>query len=1091
MVVLGHPIKIPANQKEVKKQFSSLLSEARSLLSSDIEKSEKLVMKALGIAEAANDNDDLALCNLSLGLIYERKNELEVALEFYKKALSLSEKGNSEEGKFYSLRAIGGIHYKKTNYPRALDYFLEAQKGEISSLDNNQVYLNISSIVEIYARLGDYLKAYEYASIAIPIVRIMGNQDYEKTTISALDGLRNVIRNNILKTVNEQNINLGSNSPEKAKGIAEAALAAANIINDSECIALCSLALGMISQSMGMTDEGVMYFREVQRLGRVLPNRIAERLAFMAIINLYMNTHNYTKLKEAAKEYYDFARDIQDKRLEHESGLTLGRAYLLESEYSKALAVTQSTLELSKQLADDELERQSLELISIIYKNVNDYENAFYYLYQSQKLASKSNDPKSIIENNEKLGKMHYLAGNYDNALVFYNAALTGAQKINDINKERYLVTLIGNTYLYSRKFKNALDYLMRSVKAYEATGNLGMQANIHADLADCYLGIGDANMAISHAKRAIEINESTDLAHSNSLPLLLAGIGYIRKAEYEEAKRYLTLCAELEDTAAKNIDDLDIRTRYYEKSDRVYEFLLYASMQKIDKKNKDKIREIYELFEKSRARGLLDLLSGVKTGTRIWLDRGLQEYEDALYRNIGNIRKNAKNVTDPAETKNILDKMVAAQLELESIKDKLRRTNPKYAAIKYHKILSVNDVQEKILTFPDQAVVEYYVGQEYSYLYLITKKQYACIELKVTNQELTAKIREVRKPFELIKKGSSIISEMSQLNYGLLYELYKLLLYPAVPYLKGINKLIIIPSGALYYLPFEMLLYGAPQDASKSFRPTLKEFNKFLIEKYEISYAPSASIVGLYLAENGQIRKYIGDFLAFADPSFYESKLRNKEGSESSQLLSRGVENSLEPLPYAIREVDDIAKNFKTPLILKEEQASKKNFISYATEYPIIHVASHGYIDELNPAFSGIAFSFEQNINQVGVLSTYEIFKLNLNCEIVTLSACESGVGQDIEAITGEGVLGLSRAFLYAGARSLLVSQWTISDESTSIIMSEFYRNLKQNKMSKANALRRAKLYLMKQTKKIGNIRISYSHPFFWAPFVLIGNPN
>jgi len=173
-------------------------------------------------------------------------------------------------------------------------------------------------------------------------------------------------------------------------------------------------------------------------------------------------------------------------------------------------------------------------------------------------------------------------------------------------------------------------------------------------------------------------------------------------------------------------------------------------------------------------------------------------------------------------------------------------------------------------------------------------------------------------------------------------------------------------------------------------------------------------------------------------------------------------------------------------PKLLMDNEATKDNFIKYSPLYSIIHVSAHSIINEKIPLSPGIVFS--KGINNDAILNTFEIYNLDLNTDLITLSACETALGQGISNVEGEGVNGIARAFLYAGAHSLVVSLWQVSDESSSFFMKDFYSYLKNEDLGKAEALRQAKLNLMKMKRKIGSLTISYSHPFFWAPFIVIG---
>ncbi|MEJ2628318.1 MAG: CHAT domain-containing protein, partial [bacterium] len=211
----------------------------------------------------------------------------------------------------------------------------------------------------------------------------------------------------------------------------------------------------------------------------------------------------------------------------------------------------------------------------------------------------------------------------------------------------------------------------------------------------------------------------------------------------------------------------------------------------------------------------------------------------------------------------------------------------------------------------------------------------------------------------------------------------------------------------------------------------------------------------------------------------FYSENISDNYASSGSER------EQYSPIPSSRNEIFNIGSKFEKTHIIYDKQATEERIKRIASQYRFLHFSTHGMLDEQQPLYSGLVLFQDNDKSEDGFLQTYEIFNLNLNAELVTLSAC--GTGRGIMK-KGEGIIGLSRAFQYAGAQSLVVSLWNVSDESTAQLMTYFYHNLKQG-MNKVRALQQAKLSLMNTTKKQGDLEISYSHPFFWAPFILIGD--
>jgi CHAT domain-containing protein len=303
-------------------------------------------------------------------------------------------------------------------------------------------------------------------------------------------------------------------------------------------------------------------------------------------------------------------------------------------------------------------------------------------------------------------------------------------------------------------------------------------------------------------------------------------------------------------------------------------------------------------------------------------------------------------------------------------------------------------------------------------------------------------------------------------------YQLYRQLIEPIEPYFTGTN-LLIIPDGKLAHLPFDALLRSPENDNGSS-------STSFLVNSYRIHYAGSLALSSVL--DPAEDRTYSSDFFGFA-PSY-------KNSGPSARQTSRG---SWRPLTTSAYEVNKIANLFdeknagffssifgsrskaKTLTNRKAtESAFKKASLS---NYRIIHLAAHAFPSDSTSGSSGIVFNASNESDEDDILYSSEIYSLKLNNELAVLSACDTGGGTIVE---GEGVMGLSRAFQYAGTANLLVSLWQVEDRSTSTLMVNFYRSV-VDELPYAQALRKAKMQLAQNAQ--------YEHPRYWAPFVLYGN--
>ena len=354
----------------------------------------------------------------------------------------------------------------------------------------------------------------------------------------------------------------------------------------------------------------------------------------------------------------------------------------------------------------------------------------------------------------------------------------------------------------------------------------------------------------------------------------------------------------------------------------------------------------------------------------------------------------------------------------------------------------------------PEETVMlAYAVGDTTSMLWAIDKDRCECYLLP-GRREIGADITRLRDAMSKPGKGDATLVSSSR-------RLYEALVEPAEEWLEGAGTLLIVPDGMLFECPFEVLLTEEPaQGGSWSDQP-------FLGRSFTTLYAPSASVYAR-LHGDGRRQKYKRELLAVGDPDF--SALEGRSGV------------TLEELPYSRAEIEGICSLYKKSKISKlcGADATESNLeAAIREERPrILHLATHGLVDPADPSASCIALSRDALGAEDGYLHMLEILSMPFDVELVVLSACESARGR---LSRGEGVVGLSRAFIASGAGGVVASLWAVSDESTARLMNEFYEGMVKEGESAAEAMKGARLALIASDE--------YSHPFHWSPFVVIGS--
>jgi len=407
-----------------------------------------------------------------------------------------------------------------------------------------------------------------------------------------------------------------------------------------------------------------------------------------------------------------------------------------------------------------------------------------------------------------------------------------------------------------------------------------------------------------------------------------------------------------------------------------------------------------------------------------------------------------------------------------------LENVYPRYYTLK-HDITSPSIPDVQSMLDEDTALLQYHLGKEKSFLFVITSREFAVLPLETvqTIDELTHRMRRMIRRID----GDGFMTTSNAL--------YSVLIEPALPYIKNKEHLIIIPDGSLNHLPFEALSADAIHDSQGHI---VFSSLPYLIRDYTITYQYSMKLAFERIVQN---RKKITDtshpsFIGLAPVFATDENERQPEGmsvTNDAEETRSSLQNfdlaRFSVLPDSEREIHSIIGLFGAENHHAEgyfhDDATKENFLNTLEDYSYIHIASHGFFYEEKPMLSGVLFSTggDADIDENrDILFAGEIYNLNLNSELIVLSSCESGIGT---IARGEGILALTRGFIHAGAHNLLVSLWKITDRHTADLMYEFYRHVIAGE-TYPDALRNAKLYLIGREES--------SLPMLWSGFIMIG---
>ena len=388
-------------------------------------------------------------------------------------------------------------------------------------------------------------------------------------------------------------------------------------------------------------------------------------------------------------------------------------------------------------------------------------------------------------------------------------------------------------------------------------------------------------------------------------------------------------------------------------------------------------------------------------------------------------------------------DSLFRLKTEYYSFVSKLEQDYPKYFNLKYKsEVVSV----EKIRSFiaDEFTVLDYFVDDKAIYIIQIQKSKLHFDRITLSDN-LRTNIERFYSQISNLKLGNE--DKLNELSF----DIYNSIIKPSLEK-SNTEKLIIISDDILNYLPFDALV-------------TKQDGSEYLLDKYVVSYANSATLL---LEERGSDVHVSGEVLAFA-PQF-QSAGTTEIVSDRSQFA---------PLKFNQQEVKNISSYFETKSLIGTD-ASITNFNQFSSDYKVLHFATHASANDEYPDYSFLALASDKNRDSISFLYVKDLYAKDLNADLITLSACETGIGKFQK---GEGILSLARGFNYAGAKSLVTSLWKVNDETTSQIMNFFYKNLDQGQ-SKNEALRNAKLEYLKTSDDS-----VLKHPYYWAGFVISGD--
>jgi CHAT domain-containing protein/Tfp pilus assembly protein PilF len=1037
--------------------------------------------------------------NRLIGLIYANQQQHDLALQFFQRSLSYFQAAGDRAAQGAILYFMGQSYFKQNQFTQAIEVYaqaIELFEAEERSEDAGEAWYSMAQAHQSLQQHTQAIEAYErslqfFTTLNRPnnisnILMQIGKayestQDYDKAIESYQKAL--TVLEEWQETTENKNIRLEATltawqslaTTYQLDGHFSQALDAfqkalemtRELINRNisveqyrriEVITLSGIA--RIQANQGLYDEALASFQQAIDLSRTSHNQDQELSNLQGLANLYKISGKYKQASESYQQLLTLAN--QENLPEHQVSALSGIAtvYERQGEYAQAITFFQQTLQVTQEHQDLSGQASALTSMGNVYKVLGQYVQAVeahqksLEIVRSQKLATQPNSSEfqsrifaeATILNNlgviyEDLGQFDLALQTLQQAKLLYQSLLSTSHA--NVTPARILSTVnnIGSIYLAQEKYEQALQSFQESLALAQELRNLPNQIVPLNNIGRAYEELGRLSQAREYYQKSLKLAREFNDSSSEGIALTNIGSTYSAAKQYSKALEFYQQALEIareigqpteEANVLSNISSVFLKTENFVAAEEHFLATIDITESIRDPRLQD--TEQVSLF-----------------------DRQVNDYEALQQALISQNRPDkmlkALEISERGRGRAFVELLASKLTDQQA--QQITTTAPDIDGIK-------RIAQQQNATLVQYSVINNAAVKSALYIWVISPTgtvQFRSVDLAgVSIKDLTTNNLQFLGVRGSNNRASISVEFKDNLSSETqnLQKLYQLLIQPIQEYLpkNESDRIIFLPQGDLFLVPFPALQ---------------NEQGEYLIQNHTILTAPSIQALDLVNARQA-------------------SRSRNLTSPQTKDLLIVGNPTpmpnvspiSLLSLPGAEAEANAIADFFSISALLGSA-ATETTIKQKMAQARIIHLATHGLLEYGIPQDSGVrdipgAIALAPSATDDGLLTSAEILNMNLNADLVVLSACDTGRGQ----ITGDGVIGLSRSFMSAGVPSVMVSLWAVDDDSTSMLMTEFYRQWQQNP-DKAQALRQAMLKTMKE----------YSSPRDWAAFTLIGNAN
>ena len=783
----------------------------------------------------------------------------------------------------------------------------------------------------------------------------------------------------------------------------------------------------------------------------------------------------------------------------------LGAAQYALGDWEKVVDSYQKELSIHKEMGSAVGEAIGLGKLASFHLRIGNTEKALEYANLTLEVVPRTKDRLREANALNTLGSIYRTTGEPTKALEAYDRALA-LRPLADKRTEGTLLCNRGSASFEMGQLQAGLDYLNQALVTLREAGERRVEGVALRCIGEIYHSLGEQDKAIANLNLALGITRATGDLAEQAKTLYCIARAKRDLNQPREARVDIESAIGIVESLRLRIADQQLRSFYSPIVTGYYDLYIDILMRQPNESLDALNARALEASERGRARSLLELLAESRIEIRRGVDEALLKRERSVQHSLNSTAEEQIRLVSgkhsPEQAQRVAGRIKSLTSGLDEVRAKIRAANLRYATLTQPEPLTLKQIQSDVLD-ADTLLLEYALGDKRSYVWSVTQNSIKGFELP-PRAVIEAAARRFYDSLKQKTDDPELARSAAQLS--------EILLVPVAGQL-GTRRLAIVADGALQYVPFAALPVPSAKESGHSSTPPVGRGSEMapaksqrpLILDHEIVSLPSASALAVLRRETTDRPRAPKLVAVLADPVFDDADVRVKRVAITKSPKSStedgnnvGLKRSVEetglggghwPLPRLL----GTRREAKAILALAPPQISRQAIdfdASHETaidedlsQYQIVHFATHGLINNRHPELSGLVLSLvdRQGRPHNGFLRLNEIYNLRLPAELVVLSACQTGLGREVR---GEGLVGLTRGFMYAGARRLMASLWQVDDAATGELMQRFYRGvLGEKRLSPSAALRAAQIEMWKQQQ--------WRSPYYWAAFVVQGEWN